>query len=223
MATTTGANEVKLAFNWPKPRVQECLGKSQRLEIVRFLSDRYNERFFAPIRYLKQSQVGSAGYGFAIMALCSLLVETIECYRQGLPSSSNNDIGPLKASPAHASAPVEYKLDTLKFPNSGEIFKNFFARNQHQAFFPGVDGEIFFKNIRCGLLHQAQTKDAWRIGRTGKFWDGDPVKKINRDEFSERLEGCFNAYLDELKAEPNWDSDVWKSARRKIWWLIQIS
>jgi hypothetical protein len=223
MATTTGPNEVRLAFNWPKSRVQECLDKSQAHEIVRFLSERHTERFFGPIGCLKKAPGGTSGYGFAIMALCSLLIETLECYRQGLPSSSNNDMGPLKTSSAHAAAPPEYKLDTLTFPNSGEIFKSFFTRSQHQAFFPGVDGEIFFRNIRCGLLHQAQTKDGWRIVRTGKFWDPDPSKQINREEFSERLESCFNAYLGELEAETNWSSDIWKAARRKIWWLVQIS
>jgi hypothetical protein len=157
------------------------------------------------------------------MALCSLLIETIECYREGLPSSSTSDLTPLKTSQTDLAAPAEYKLDGLVFPNSGGIFKNFFTRSQHQVFFPGVDGEIYFRNIRCGLLHQAQTKDAWRIGRTGKFWDPDPAKHINREEFSERLEGCFKAYLGELESELNWDSDIWKSARRKVWWLVQIS
>jgi hypothetical protein len=223
MATGTGTNEVRLAFNWPKSRVQECLDNGLRHEAVRFLDERHCERFFAPIRYLRQAHEGNSGYGFAIMALCSLLIETVECYRQGLPSSSTSDLGPLKASAANTAAPAEYRLDGLAFPNSGAIFKNFFTRSQHQVFLPGVDGEIFFRDIRCGLLHQAQTKNAWRIGRTGKFWDPDPVKKINREEFSERLEGCFKAYLGELESESNWDSDIWKLARRKIWWLVQIS
>lgn len=224
MATGTVSSEVRLAFNWPKTRVQECLDKSLRHEIVRFLDERHTERFFAPIRCLRQAQAGSSGYGFAIMALCSLLIETIECYRRGLPSSMESDLGPLKTTPAYASAPAEYKLHTLTFPGSRKIFMNFFSRDQHQIFFPGVDGKDFYEKIRCGLLHQAQTKDAWRIVRTGRFWESDPVKQINRDEFSERLEGCFKAYLRELENEPNWDSvNLWIPARRKIWWLVQIS
>ena len=224
MATATGTNEVRLAFNWSKSRVQECLDKGQRHEIVRFLSERHTQRFFYPIRCLKEAQAGGSGYGFAIMALCSLLIETIECYRQGLPSSSKNDLGSLKTSAANVSAPPEYKLDTLAFPNSGGVFGSFFTRDQHKIFFPGVDGKVFYEKIRCGLLHQAQTKDAWRIVRTGKFWEPDPTSRINRDEFSERLEDCFKAYLRELDNESNWNSvDLWIPARRKIWWLIQIS
>jgi hypothetical protein len=223
MANTTGADEVRLAFNWPKSRVEECLDKKLRHETVRFLGERHNERFFAAILSSRQTQSGKTGYGFAIMALCSLLIETMECYRQGLPSSSTSDLGSLKASPTNISAPMEYKLDGLTFPGSKEIFKIFFTRDQHQVFFPGVDGETFYRNIRCGLLHQAQTKDGWRIVRTGKFWDPGPAKQINREEFAERLGACFEVYLEELKAETDWDSDIWRAARRKIWWLIQIS
>ena len=223
MATGTVTNEVRLAFNWSKTRVQDCLEKNLRHEIVRFLDERHTERFFAPIRCLRQAQGANFGYGFAIMALCSLLIETLECYRLGLPSSSKSDLKSLMIPSVQAAACVEYKLDSLTFPGSGKMFESFFDRPQHQVFLPGVMGKEFFEQIRCGLLHQAQTKDGWRIVRTGKFWDPSPVKQVNRDEFSKRLEDCFKAYLNELENEPNWDSDMWKAARRKIYWLVQVS
>jgi hypothetical protein len=84
-----------------------------------------------------------------------------------------------------------------------------------------LDGKQFYKKIRCGLLHQAQTKGTWRLLREGKFWD-DSAKSINRDEFAQRLEECFGDYLKRLR-EGNWDEGIWKNARRKIWWLAQLS
>lgn len=85
MEKSVQAWEVKLARNWSKSRVLDCLEKAQKAELVRFMNERYSERFFDPIRCLRSASGNSQGYGFAIMALCCLLIETLECYRQGLP------------------------------------------------------------------------------------------------------------------------------------------
>ncbi len=185
------AGEVSLALNWPRTRVQDALDNAQQEEIVRFLSERYTERFFYPIRSLRQAPGSHKGFGFAMMALCCLLIETLECYRQGLPSSHEKELKDLEKLPANKVAPLEYRLVAPFHASSSKVFEEFFKRPEHQKFFPGVDGGIFYKAIRCGLLHQAQTKEGWRIIRFGKFWDPAPTSSINRDEFSQRLEECF--------------------------------
>lgn len=222
MASGKSTHEVKLAFNWTKTRAQSCLDNAQRDELVRFIHERYNERFFGPIHLLRQAFGNQRGFGFAIMALCSLLVETIQCYREGHPSSDEGELQQLSKRPENSTAPLPYRLSAPFNVGSGKIFERFFRHPEHQKFLPGVDGEIFFKKIRCGLLHQAQTKDGWRITRNGSFWDLGGAS-INRDEFSMRLEQCFNGYLGDLSAESNWDSDIWKGARKKIWWLAVTS
>jgi hypothetical protein len=40
--------------------------------------------------------------------------------------------------------------------------------------------------------------------------------------FAFGLERAFDSYLKEL-ADSNWQSDLWKNARRKVWWLIRLS
>jgi hypothetical protein len=151
-----------------------------------------------------------------------LLIETIECYRQGFPSSSESDWKDLEKHPANKSAPVAYKI-TKPFPKLGskKVFTDFFQRQEHAKFFPSAKGDKFYKEIRCGLLHQAQTTDGWRIVRTGKFWD-EPQKTINREEFAQRLQECFGEYLDEL-CVVDWTAKPWEMARKKIWWLAQVS
>jgi len=221
MSTKGGKNsgEVWLSSNWTKSRVQECLDNGQRDEILRFLKERHAERFFCPISMLRHSPGNYKGFGFAIMALSSLLIETIECYRQGLPTSADSDLKDLLVG-CQISLSLRNHLPK-ELPGSKQIFIDFFGRPEHKKFFPGVDGELFYTKIRCGLLHQAQTKGQWRIIRSGKSWDPASLT-INRDEFSARLEECFEGLLDELKST-NIAQGSWPNVCRKVRWLTETS
>jgi hypothetical protein len=212
------ANDPLLAHNWTKTRVLEALDKAERIEIVRFLDARYRERFFEPIKTLKKAPGNESGYGFAVMALCCLMIETIESYREGLPSTSADDMKALQGVSANTTG-GDYTLRPPFQNCSGAVFENFFKCQKHQKFFSGVSGKQFFEDVRCGLLHQAQTKGGWLISRRGKYLDVSPTPSINRDEFSERLEECFEDYLKELEADQNWNSDIWKAVRKKVYWL----
>jgi hypothetical protein len=155
-----------LALNWQCGKVLRYLraGPGQKLQFVWFLRERHYERFFEPIRCLIQAEASESGFGFSIISLCCLLIETIECYRLGWPSSSAKELSQLEASPHNLTAPsVEFKLtgpfDSQEF-SSERAFINFFDEPQHRLHFPDLSGkgQDFYKSIRCGLLHQAQTK-----------------------------------------------------------------
>jgi hypothetical protein len=161
------------------------------------------------------------------MSLCCLLIETIQCYRLGWPSSHTKDLEEWASRPENATPPCpDYKLsgpfDRRKI-NSGVAFEAFFNKPEHKQYFPDVNGDIFYHAIRCGLLHQAQTKESWRILRSGKQWDDSPNQKtINRIDFTEGMKKCFESFLEELEAT-GWNEEPWKSTRKKIWWLTQTS
>ncbi len=175
--------EARLARNWTRSRVLQCLQSGQKAELIRFVNERYSERFFGPIRCLTNAPGNSQGYGFAIMALCCLLVETMECYRKGLPSSYRGELGHLAGSPDNGVA-GDYKLEG-PFDKSGSesVFVEFFEDDLYKRYFPDVEGKDFYAKIRCGLLHQAQTKGKWRLVRTGKFWDPDEKTNQSRRVF----------------------------------------
>jgi hypothetical protein len=82
---------------------------------------------------------------------------------------------------------------------------------------------VIYSSRRLGAGCFTRLKqDGWRVTRTGSFWDlGNST--INRDEFSMRLEQCFNGYPKELSVEPNWQSPIWTAVGKKIWWLIRVS
>lgn len=213
--------QIWLARNWDTTRVRECLDNGRMRELVRFLRERHQERFFQPMHLLANTQDTAHGFGFAIMALCCLLIETIECYRLGLPTSNENELSELKKT-QDASTPNRYKLDVCQTPGSRGVFQRFFEEPAHASFFPGVGGCAFYKNIRCGLLHQGQTKRGWLVRRSGRFWD-DLAQTLNRDEFGQRLEECFDSYLKDLSFDLDWEGHAWENASRKIWWLVKTS
>jgi len=208
-----------LAADWTMNDVRRCLRTEDKQGLIDFLRQRHEERFFKPIKLLGNAKRNWQGHGFAMMSLCSLLVETIQSYRDGLPSTNLGELQRLTKK--IKDVPAEYQLPvglTFKDVSGGKSFRQFFRR--YRADFNGLSGKKFYNNIRNGLLHQAQTKRGWTIRMDGLKLHA--AKVINRDIFADRLERAFGRYLDEL-AYAKWNSTLWKNARRKVWWLVRLS
>lgn len=190
-------------------------------ELRTFLQNRHEARFFGPIECLRTASNTHDGYGFSMMALCCLLVETIQCYREGMPSTSEKEWRELVSIQNNELVPSNYRLPQGIPKNGSGVFEQFFR--DFQSFFPNVNGPDFYRNVRNGLLHQAQTKDGWTIDTLGsRVCEPAPKKHINRNLFSRALKTAFNHYLADL-ATKRWNDPEWKHAATKVWWLIRIS
>jgi hypothetical protein len=218
MKSATSSTEPELASGWPLSRVETCLNAAQKDLLVSMIQRRYEERFLEPIRTLRSARGHSRGYGFAILALCSLLIESLQSYRYGLPTTHDREYGALGSF----TPPPEYEIPSAERKSGTQVFVDFFAFAPHQALFPSVDGGTYYTVIRNGLLHQAQTKGGWkiRIGQT-QLWNTQD-KVVDRNKFADALTCAFNQYVEELNRDA-WDSDIWCKARRKIWWLVKLS
>jgi len=111
--------------------------------------------------------------GFAIMALCSLLIETLQAFREG-PTGGGRDL---------------FK-PFLRLPAFGSAFEN------------DVVANAFVGGIRNGIFHEAETRK-WAIRRTepmGKLVErrGDGYV-LNRTAFCVALKIEFEGYLAELR------------------------
>src|SRR6266851_268133 len=217
--TSKISSEPELATGWPVSRVAGCLKSANKNGLIAFLQQRYEERFFKPIQVLKTSAGNHRGFGFAIMALCSLLIESLQSYRYGLPTTHEAEY--TKAL-AKFTSPTEYVINKNEHRNGRQAFEDFFSLSIHQQWFPGVDGGEFYTAIRNGLLHQAQTKEGWRIrSAETQLWNaGDRI--VDRTKFANALRTAFEKYIEELTTAA-WTDHLWLKARRKIWWLIQLS
>ncbi|MCC5860268.1 MAG: hypothetical protein JJT90_19120 [Ectothiorhodospiraceae bacterium] len=119
----------------PKYRVSDWCDARQSDDwatMVAIFRDRLNGRFLEPIELIeKDNNIGEFA-GFSIMSLDCLLVETLNQFYQGWDETPGN-----------------HQRQFWKFFRESEYFKPNFTRRM---------SDIFYSHVRCGLLHQAQTK-----------------------------------------------------------------
>lgn len=124
--------------------------------------------------------------GFAIVALACLMVEALESFENGWARSDRK---------------------------SGLAFSGFFARYPQFASLKPVAGE-FYRHVRCGILHQAESTGGWRIRRDGEMFHS-PTLTINAVKFMKGVEAALAAYCARLESEP-WTSGTWRNFREKM-------
>lgn len=125
-------------------------------------------------------------HGFTIMAVSCLMIEALESFRRGWVTSDGK---------------------------SRDAFCYFFAGCD--AFEPfRSSAQEFYKHVRCGILHQAETTGGWKIGRKGPLLASDG-RTINATRFINELERALDGFCGELAALA-WDDPQWKLARTKM-------
>lgn len=128
--------------------------------------------------------------GFAMMACACLLIETLESFYKGWKSTNKKGRGK-------------------------QAVKQFFGRWKRFSQFQGYEAE-FYKNVRCGILHQGETRGGWLITRERTvpiFQAGN--KRINATRFMKRIELALGDYERELiKADLN--QLLWRNYRQKM-------
>jgi hypothetical protein len=138
-------------------------------------------------RYLKH--LHTIDSGFLKMGIACLTIETLESFKQG-------------------------KKDTKPKGVGKQMFIDFFRTENH--LFPGysaIDTD-FYSNVRCGILHQAETTNGWRILGSGPLLD-KRGKAINAKSFVSALDKAIDRYEAELRTS-EFSTQIWKSALKKL-------
>lgn len=125
-----------------------------------FFERRINTRYINPIEAIQLMGLNE-GEGFAIVNLQCSLIETIESFYQGWVYEYDKDNKKLNGYHFR-----EVKGKTLTRVTGGnlinqDIFISFF--NKREPFLGKIDGTDFYQSVRCGLLHETQTKNGWKI------------------------------------------------------------
>ena len=127
--------------------------------------------------------------GFVVLALDCLLAETIEQFRAGATNGTGK---------------------------SRKYIKKFLSRHRFQPYFDDDACTLFFEDIRCGLLHQAEAKEMWLVRRVGsvmlrKVEDGRGYI-IDVKKFHEAIHHALEDYLQELvrPGEAQLRENLWK-------------
>ena len=158
--------------------------KAAKKRIVEFIYHRLYRRFIMPLRQIHRDYQS----GFLMMASACLLIETLQSFYSGQNKTRRRE--------------------------STKTFRTFFEREV--AFFPGfaAESDSFYVNIRCGILHQAETTGGYRILRSGPLFI-PATKTINASAFIKALEECLDDYIRRLHAAEMHDP-LWHHAAEKI-------
>lgn len=153
-----------------------------RSQIADFIKARFAERYPAPLESIPKEHKS----GFCVMAVCCLMIEALESFRQGWEDSRRRN---------------------------REAFRLFFQR--HESMKPFAErADSFYEEVRCGLLHQAESRRGWRILRQGPLMD--PKRRtINATRFLREVRTCLDSYCRELE-EADWHDEVWCALRHKM-------
>ncbi|MBC8487137.1 MAG: hypothetical protein H8D45_14000 [Bacteroidetes bacterium] len=181
--------------------------QTRKDEISDFIYKRHYYRYIKPFEYKSKKKLRSKKSdllideysllfknGFSVMANCCLLIETIESFYRGWSNSNYRS-----------------ELGFLKFFTRDKNFKEFSTKD--------IPTE-FYKNIRCGILHQGETTGGWSVTRTKEKMLDLENKLIDATLFHEMLKQSLTDFKKELEAS-DWNSPLWKNIRTKLKSIIK--
>lgn len=137
-------------------------------------------------RYLRPFMSAEHKHGFAMMACGCLLVETLQAFWTG----------------------------SAKSGLSGQSFIDFFNRVEYFSTLRDY-GRLFYKHVRCGIMHQGETTGGWRVRRDASELFLPESLVIDATRFLGAMETTLMDYCELLK-NSDWDSPIWDSLRRKM-------
>ncbi|MDX6017728.1 MULTISPECIES: hypothetical protein [Shewanella] len=148
------------------------------------LADMLYERFSE--RYIEPFRNHEFKHGFSMMASSCLMIESLYCFQRGRKKTGQAGV---------------------------EVFEEFFEKSTHLKDFIGY-GESFYKNIRCGILHQGETYGGWKIRRKGPLFKKTDMV-VNATKFLDALDDELNEFTDLLK-KSRFHRKPWSGVIRKF-------
>ncbi|MBX2931186.1 MAG: hypothetical protein KF781_04465 [Chitinophagaceae bacterium] len=137
--------------------------------------------------------------GFTILTNCCLLIETYVSFR------------------------VKKYRSTKR--TSRECFAYFFT--SEKRFFDLSTGGLpndFYDNVRCGILHNGETRNGWTITRNKNKPYFEPITKtINATKFANRLKQVLREYQNSLDNSDFDTDDIWINFTNRLTDLISKS
>jgi hypothetical protein len=167
--------------------------------IDRFES-RINDYYFNPIEKVKDPNK-LKGEGFTILTIQCALIEMFASFKVGkIHNHRKRGNNPL----------FEYKGSHecfIPFLHSEPIFENHFFNNLNEPDKPFVANE-FYDKVRCGLMHEARTKEEWVINAKAKYDGTETIFitqntvtgkiSVDRNILNKQLRKYFKDYLTKL-------------------------
>ncbi|MCB9112223.1 MAG: hypothetical protein H6634_13350 [Anaerolineales bacterium] len=174
----------ELAKGQTVEQVYEFIRDNKRNKVSKFVYNRFYRRYLMPSEWVDTNY----NSGFAQMAICCLMIEAMESFRNGWEDTNKLKDG-----------------DNKKI-KGGRIFGDFFKHYGEFADFKDL-GDEFYDSIRCGILHQAESRNGWKIVRDKKYPLLDDKKRIiHSTKFRYLMKTSLRKYCKELEEnDGTWD------------------
>lgn len=196
--------EENIAWNQLRPQLNNSYNYNNDWEkAITLFKTRLNEKFFDPLELIINENK-LQGEGFAIVTVQCAIIESLASFRTGRIFSHKK----IKGQPKYIYN--ESRTMFIDFLHTAPVFKdNFYyvdAGGKKTKDSP-FNADQFYSHVRCGLLHEARTKEKWIIKATSKDASKDSVflkeqgKEIVvfRTVLHYRLKACVATYVDDLK------------------------
>jgi hypothetical protein len=143
-----------------------------------FFQERIETRYFKPIQAI--DAIGSSkGEGFSIVAIQCSLIEFLGSTLEGTSYKHRPD----KTKP----------LGQFEYDDSGDLFVRFLTTAEpFKNSFSEAHARDFYKSVRCGLLHEARTKNGWTI--LSKKAPGACIDAVAKTIYRRDLQIAFMAF-----------------------------
>ncbi|PHI17980.1 hypothetical protein CEQ90_20330 [Lewinellaceae bacterium SD302] len=165
---------------------------------VNWYDARLQKRYFEP---MKRIELNAQGEGFSLATIHCSIIEHFASMVQGKVFNINCN----EHSPSY-----EYKFSGSHFKNFIETydpFREYFnSLTSATSMFSSAD---FYSNVRCALLHNACTKNNWRINTMScgyanpemkiMILESSGVKRLYRDVLTSKLGEFLQTYKHNLK------------------------
>ncbi len=170
----------------PKYRVSDWKSERDKNDwgkMIDIFQDRIESRYLKPVRLIANDRSIGEFTGFAILTLDCLIIETLNQFYKGIDET----VG-------------EHRKAFWGFFKQSQYFRDSFSRKK--AF-------TFYSHFRCGILHQAQTKNKSLVrikcenmikSVTTNISDG---LIVDREKFHEALENEIKSYIQKLNSSEN--------------------
>ncbi len=169
-------------------------------EAVDWYNNRLKIRYFDPMKRIEEQAIGE---GFSLATIHCALIEHFASISQGkIHNCKKNNTSPN----------YEYKSSSNHFQDfleNSNMFKEYFSFQSDIA--PMFDAKDFYANVRCALLHEACTKNNWRINTLSCGYanpdkkimtiESGNVKRLFRDVLTIKLSDFLEDYKSYLKSD----------------------
>lgn len=174
-----------------------------RKAYVVLLKARLDDRYLKPINSIRGN--GSySGEGFSILTIQCALLEFLASLRLGFNFSHGAAFG-----------------QNFRYGESQRLFVDFLRQSApfDKLGLTKAQAQAFYVNVRCGLVHEAQTKNGWRVwaSNANKIAIDPAEKVVNRD----LLAGLIDSYLATYESELYQSADLKAAFIRKFDYIFE--